>query len=109
MPPPPGDQTFRYSPSRGIGLSALAPPGGSRAIPRDCWKILPEHAVALKGQPVKNVSMVEQYYPKTMTFMLVIFSSLKKKVDPSRGATPWDRFEFELIGEFKFIFEKAVM
>jgi hypothetical protein len=44
----------------------------------------------LKGQPVKNVLMVEQYYPKNKTFMLVICSSLKKKVDPLRGATLWD-------------------
>jgi hypothetical protein len=37
----------------------------------------------LKGQPVKNVSMVEQYYPKTIAFMLVFCSTykLEEKVD----------------------------
>jgi hypothetical protein len=62
----------------------------------------------LKGQPLKNVSMVEQYYPKPITFMLVICSSLKKKVDPPRGAQRGIGFKFKFLGKFEFIFENAL-
>jgi hypothetical protein len=58
---------------------------------------------------VKNVSMVEQYFPKPVTFMLVICSSLKKKLDPlGRGPQCGIGFEFEFLGEFEFIFENAL-
>jgi hypothetical protein len=108
LQPLPGNRTFRYSLSWGIGLYALAPPGGSRATPRDLSDILPDPAVAVLGTTRENVLMVEQYYPKTITFKLVICYSLKKKVilrgRPHRGIC----FEFEFLGEFKFIFEKVL-
>jgi hypothetical protein len=70
----------------------MAPPGG---LDFPLWLLPgdqePYHGIVLiffqimqsplKGQPVKNVLMVEHYYPMTITFMLVIRSSLKKKVD----------------------------
>jgi hypothetical protein len=96
-----GDLTFGCSLSQGIRLSAMAPPRGSDfpqwPLPRDrtfhsgpsqgikghtagSFEFLQSMQLPLKGQPVKNVSMVEQYYPKPITFMLVICSSLKKKL-----------------------------
>jgi hypothetical protein len=62
----------------------------------------------LKGQPVKNVLLVEQYYPKPVTFMLEICSTLKEKVDLPRGPHLGIGFKFEFLGEFEFIFEKAL-
>jgi hypothetical protein len=110
------DRTFRYCPSQGIGLSAIAPTGGLDfplwPLPGDqgpyrgiVWIFFQSMQSPLKGQPVKNVSMVEQYYPKTITFMLVSCSSLKKKVDPLRGPHRGIGFEIEFLGEFKFILE----
>jgi hypothetical protein len=98
--PLPVDWTFRCSPSRGSDFPLWPLPGdrifrsglGDKGPHRRIVRILFQSMQSLlKGQPVKNVSMVEQYYPKTMTFMLVICSSLKKKINPPRGATPWDR------------------
>jgi hypothetical protein len=62
----------------------------------------------LKGQRVKNVSMVEQYYPKPITFMLLICSGLKKKLILQGGPHRGIGFEFEFLGVFKFIFKKAL-
>jgi hypothetical protein len=61
----------------------------------------------LKGQSVKNVSMVEQYYPKTITFMLVICSSLKKKVDPPSWATPWDQLGIRISRRIQIYIKKG--
>ncbi len=79
--PLPRNWTFRYGPSRGIGLSDVAPPAGSNPTvwpsPRDR---LPHRGIVrifvesmllpLKGESTKNVCMVEQYYPRPIIFML---------------------------------------
>jgi hypothetical protein len=127
-----GDRTFRYGPSQGIGLSAVAPPGRSDfplwPLPVDrtfCYSppggsdfplwplpgdqgphrwviriLFQSMQLPLKGQPVKNVS-------KPLTFMLVICSSLKKKVDPLRGATPWDRLRIRISRRIRIYIRKG--
>jgi hypothetical protein len=84
------DRIFHCSPSWGI---TVVPPEGSWATPQDRLNTYSSGACSL---PVKNLSMVEQYHPKTVTFMLVICSTLKKKADPPRGATPWDRLRIQI-------------
>ncbi len=116
--PLPGDRTFHCSPSQGIRLSAMAPPWGSDF---PLWPLLGDQGLhcgivqifsqsmqsPLKWQSVKNVSMVEQYYTKPIAFMLVIYSSLKKKVDPPRGATTWDRLYIRISRRIRIYIQKC--
>jgi hypothetical protein len=85
----------------------MAPPEGSRPHCGIIPIFFKSMQLPLKGQPEKNVLMVEQYYPKTLTFMLVICSSLKKKSILRGGPHRGIGFKFKFLSEFKFIFEKA--
>ncbi len=117
---PPGGSDFPLWPLPGDWISAIASPGGSdfplwplprgsRATSQDRSNSLPERVVAFKGTTCEKCFYGGTILPKDYDIHAcdLLYCSLKKKVNPPRGATPWDRLRIRISRRIRIYIRKG--